>query len=221
MKPKKPADLSDAYWEQLSEEHRALYAKVRPQAAPTYTVDLQLPSVESFLKGLEGDMATAGGRVELEPDFQRGHVWTEQQRTSYLEALIRGNAPRTIQFNCPGWSGRGDCGDIPSFTFQCIDGLQRFTAVRRFIAGEVRVFGGMTAADLRGSPFDARRFSLQIAVHEFKNRSDLLQFYLDLNAGGTVHAQSELERVRALLRAEASDHADGMGKHAARARACQ
>jgi len=221
MKTQKPVDLSDAYWGQLSEQHRALYAIVRPQAVPTYTVDLLLPDVESFLKGLERDMVSAGGRVELEPDFQRGHVLTDQQRTSYVEALIRGNAPKTIQFNCPGWSGRSDCGDIPSHTFQCVDGLQRFTAVRRFVAGEVKVFGGKTVADLRGSPFDARRFTLRIAVHEFKNRSDLLQFYLDLNAGGTVHTQAELERVQALLHAEASGPGAGMDKSPAHARAGQ
>lgn len=90
-------------------------------------------------------------------------------------------------------------GDIKEHTFECIDGLQRLTAVRKFLAGEFTVFGGLTAADLKGTPFDVSRFRFQFCVYEFVSRSELLQFYLDLNTGGTVHSESELARVRQLL----------------------
>jgi len=57
-------------------------------------------------------------------------------------------------------------GDIPENTFQCIDGPQRLTAVRKFMAGEFTVFGGLSAQDLKGSPFDLGRYRLQMAVYQ-------------------------------------------------------
>ncbi|OAD16464.1 DUF262 domain-containing protein [Achromobacter insolitus] len=194
----KPSNLSDAYWNSLSDAHKVLYARVRPLAKATYEVDVQLSHVESFLAGQSTDLASMGGALELEPDFQRGHVWTDEQRIKYVESLLRGSAPRSILFNCPGWTSSNKPGDIPLHSFQCVDGLQRLTAVRKFMAGEFNVLGDLSAMHLKGSPFDPARYTLKVSVYEFKNRADLLQFYLDLNSGGTVHAADELARVRRL-----------------------
>lgn len=198
----KPADLSDEYWAKLSPEHRALYELVRPQPRSVYAIDIRLRGIEEFLGNLSRDMAAMGGGLELDPDFQRGHVWSHQQRERYVEALIRANAPRTIKFNCPGWQSRGEnTGDIAPFTFQCIDGLQRLTSVRMYMAGKVKVFGGLSVTDLENSPFDDRRIHLQFEVFEFRWREQLLTYYLDLNEGGSVHTAEELDRVRGLLEA--------------------
>ncbi|ODP34984.1 DUF262 domain-containing protein [Pandoraea sp. ISTKB] len=205
----KPWSLSDSYWSSLSGEHKALYALVRPQPKATYEVDVQLSHVERFLRGQAKDMMSMGGVLELEPDFQRGHVWTDEQRVKFVESLLRGCAPRSILFNCPGWNSEQASGDIAPHTFQCIDGLQRLTAIRKFIGGEFRVFGDLSAGQLKGSPFDPSHYTLKVSVYEFANRVDLLQFYLDLNSGGTVHGAQELERVRQLRElANSSVHGD-------------
>ena len=72
------------------------------------------------------------------------------------------------------------------------------TAVRDFMAGRLTVFDGWTEADLRGTPFDVGRYTIAVSVYEFGRRADLLQFYVDLNSGGTVHSKEELDRVKAL-----------------------
>lgn len=195
----KPSDISDEYWAKLSDQHKALYAIVRPQTKATYTVDLRLNGLEHFLSTTASDVVGMGGSFELDPDFQRGHVWTDSQRSLFIESLLRGCAPKNILFNCPGWSKRSDSGDIPEHTFQCVDGLQRLTAVRMFMADDISIFGGIRASDLRGSPFDPGRYTLSASIYEFSARSDLLTFYIDLNRGGTVHADSEIQRVRELL----------------------
>lgn len=198
----KPFDLSDKYWARLSPKDQALYHLIRPQPKAAYTVDVQFDNLEEYFAGQARDLAEMGGLLELEPDFQRGHVWSDDQRTAYAEAVIRGTAPTRILFNCPGWSSsNGATGDIQPHTFQCVDGLQRLTAIRKLISGEIAVFGGLTASDLAKSPFDPRRYRFQFCVYEFANRADLLQFYLDLNRGGTVHSDSELSRVQKLLSA--------------------
>ena len=142
--------------------------------------------------------------MELDPDYQRGHVWTTEQRVRYVESFIRGRAPNLIMFNCPGWTSGKQRGDIPEHHFQCIDGLQRLTTLRMFMRDEVQVFNGLTATALSGTPFDPKRLRISVGVYEFATRAELLQFYLDLNAGGTVHPQEELDRVRELL-AQASN----------------
>lgn len=40
----------------------------------------------------------------LNPDFQRGHVWTEDQQIAYVEfKLKKGKDPSPILFNHPAW----------------------------------------------------------------------------------------------------------------------
>lgn len=200
---KKPFDLSDSYWNRLSARDQALYGIVRPMPNAAYTSDWIISGLEKTLERMAEDQQSLGGSFELEPDFQRGHVWNDAQRAAFIESFLRQTAPARILFNCPGWSrsaqASGEVRDIPENTFQCIDGLQRLTAVRKFLAGEVTVFGGLGVADLKGSPFDLGRYRLQMAVYEFKSRAELLQFYLHLNEGGTPHGPEELARVRELL----------------------
>lgn len=196
----KPHGLSAEYWRRLPPAHQELYAIVRPLTAASYEVDVHLARVPSFLDRLKSDVEAAGGSFELQPDFQRGHVWSPEQQVRFIESLLRGCAPARILFNCPGWLGAASAqsGDIAPQTLQCIDGLQRLTAAVKFVKGDLAVFDGRTASDFEGTPFDLNRLRLQVAVFEFSRRADLLQFYLDLNAGGTVHSRQELERVAAL-----------------------
>ena len=195
----KPHGLSDQYWNRLSPEDQALYLVVRPLPRVSYSVDVPFGALEAFLSKQRDCIEAEGGSFELEPDFQRGHVWTPEQQACYMESVLRGAAPGKILFNCPGWERDLDVeSDIAPNTFQCIDGLQRLTATRLFLAGQIEVFGGLSAHDLKGGPFDpGRRYCRPIGIYEFGKRADLLQFYLDVN-GGTAHAQSELDRVRTL-----------------------
>lgn len=195
--------LSQEYWGRLSPEDRALYQVVRPLGIKDGGTDIALSELPGYLDKIRVDCEKMGGSFELCPDFQRGHVWSDEQRSRYIEAVMRGNAPRRVLMNCPGWLGDGRPGDdIPQMTFQCVDGLQRVTAVQMYAGGELEVFGGRTISDFKGTPFAAQRFRMQMVVMEIGSRRDLLQMYLDLNAGGSVHSPQELQRVRELLAQE-------------------
>ena len=42
--------------------------------------------------------------LDLDPDFQRGHVWTETQQRGFLEYSLRGGqSARHVYFNSPNW----------------------------------------------------------------------------------------------------------------------
>lgn len=172
---------------------------IKPLRTAKYEVDHDWRYLEKALEGYGNDY----GGLDLNPDFQRGHVWSNDQQRHYIENVLRGVVSSSgflVQLNCPNWDmdDHEYKGDLP-LGMQCIDGLQRITAIQRFIAGEIRPFG-LLHSDLNGSRFSMRgsSYRLRVAIHNFKTRADLLQHYIDLNAGGTPHTQEEIDRVRKL-----------------------
>src|SRR5687767_5542341 len=81
-----------------------------------------------------------GSELNLSPNFQRAHVWTEQQQISWLEFFLRGGKTgRVIYLNKPDWQGirkykKGQYND-----FVVVDGKQRIEATRRFLDNEIQV----------------------------------------------------------------------------------
>lgn len=167
---------------------------IKPKPSAVYQPDFHLSRVESGLDSLFSDY----GGVDFDPDYQRGHVWTPDQQTSFIEALIRGHLPKgllQLQFNCPHFLQTDYVSpDLPKMV-QCIDGLQRYTAMLGFIKGTVKAFG-MTHEQFDNSEFSVKGFTFSIAVHVFKTKKEVLEFYLNVNNGGTPHSTDELARVQ-------------------------
>lgn len=157
-----------------------------PQA--NYAVDVSLDSVEDTL----ARWAKYG--LDLDPDFQRGYVWSYEQKVHYMEWILRGGrSGREIYFNHPEWMG-GFKG-----TLVLIDGKQRLSAVRGFLRDEVKAFGH-TCSEMGGvSGFEP---SLRFCVFSFKTRKEVLKWYMSMNSGGSVHTDADLQKVRDLLAKE-------------------
>lgn len=132
--------------------------------------------------------------LQLNPDFQRGHVWTEAQKIAFIEYILQGGTSgKHIYFNHPGWMStfKGD--------FVLVDGLQRITAVLDFLDNKIKVFGKYQK-DYEGYiPSDAH-FDFNIA--RIQKRSDVLKWYIFMNIGGTPHTSKEIEKVKNLLALE-------------------
>lgn len=156
-----------------------------------YEVNLFLRFLESTIQEYEKDY-----KLELNPDFQRGNVWTEEQQMAYVEFFLKGGrTARVIYLNCPYWEdGKPDNYDMPMV---CVDGLQRLTALRKFMNNEVKAFGTYYK-DFEGNQ---RLVSdgLKININNLKTKKEVLQWYLDFNTGGTVHSNEEITRVKKML----------------------
>jgi hypothetical protein len=160
-----------------------------PQA--NYSVDVAWRYLEQWLLDFEAL------DLDLDPDFQRGHVWTPAQQTAFVEHMLQGGtSPRNLYWNCIGWKrGIGP--------MQLIDGKQRLEAARAFMRDEVRVFGGQTCSDLGGvKAMHTIVPAFKMHVHALPSRADVLRWYIAMNRGGSVHSDEEIARVRALLDAE-------------------
>jgi hypothetical protein len=161
------------------------------------------------------DHADVGG-YDLDPDFQRGHVWTDALRTAFIEHLLRGGEHgRVIVWNSPTYDRIGDDrGDLDD-TLVIVDGKQRFTAVTRFMKDEVTVFGAHRFSDFdeesrRDIQNSTGRLRMFMHVHALKYRRDLLDLYLQLNKGAVPHTDEEIERVEALRDASTTIPVEGL-----------
>jgi len=131
----------------------------------------------------------------LDPDFQRGHVWTEEQQQKFVEFKLRGgDGSNVILFNCVGWMEdfRGP--------FVLVDGKQRIEAVTKFLGNELKVFGL-----LRYDFEDELRFSecdFIFKINNLRHKKEVLQWYLEINSGGTPHTEEEIKMVEKLLKQE-------------------
>lgn len=170
----------------------------------SYAVDIPLDMLEGWLERQAGDYV-----IDLDPDFQRGHVWTDEQRSRYVEFLLRGGESQvTLYWNHPSFTREKNPGCDLAEELVLVDGKQRLTACLKFMRNEIPVFGHYLRefddeCDRRGA-LGMAGARLRMNVNNLQTRRELLQWYLDLNDGGVVHAPEDIQRVRGLLRLENS-----------------
>lgn len=151
-------------------------------------------SMEFLIKQIDDWIAEDG--LQMNPDFQRGHVWTEEQQIKYIEFVLRGgNSGKDLYFNDPSWMMCGYTGEYRDFV--CVDGLQRITAIRRFLNDEIKVFG-QCYSDF-GERTDMVHHGMNIHINDLKTKREVLQWYIEMNDGGTPHTSAEIERVKRLM----------------------
>lgn len=158
---------------------------------PPYRIDLDWRHLEEWIEN-------NGESLDLDPDFQRAHVWTPEQQAAYVEFRLRGGrSGADIFLNCHNYSfGVRSPGCIV-----LVDGKQRVEAVRAFLRDEVPIFGGCVFSAFEGRlPIFQASFGWHI--NDLRTRADVLRWYLEINATGTPHTQAELEHVEMLLQKE-------------------
>jgi len=155
-----------------------------------YCVDLSLDDLIGHV-----DRYISEYNLQLQPDFQRAHVWTDAQAAKYVEFLLRGgNSSRVVYFNYPGWM-RDFTGD-----FVLVDGLQRLTACLRFMRNELPILDGQYYDNFTDRL--SQMVGLKFNINCLQTKAEVLQWYLDLNDGGVVHTTDELDKVREMLEQE-------------------
>lgn len=157
---------------------------------PGYAVNVSWDYIEEWIKNMDDR-----GELQICPDFQRGHVWIEAQQIAYVEFRLQGGqSGLDIYWNQCGW--------MKSFEgpLQLVDGLQRLTAVRRFLNNEIPAFGTVYAN--YEDRLNLLRHDFIFKINDLPCRADVLRWYLEMNTGGTPHTPEEISRVKNLLDAE-------------------
>jgi hypothetical protein len=144
---------------------------------------------------------------DLNPDYQRDHVWTVDQQQKFIGFLLEGGWISPCIINC-GPKGDWLYGDKEKVgKSEVIDGKQRITAALQFERGEIKA----ELSDGRLvhiSDMDAKsRIMLGNTVGlcykiVYLSRPEALKLYIKLNRGGTIHTDAEINKVRRLLEKE-------------------
>lgn len=153
-------------------------------------------SLKNLVDFVEKEIEEQG--LNMNPDFQRGHVWTEKQQISFVEFFLRGGKTgRVIYFNNPKWNCSTNGGSYSDYV--CVDGLQRYTAIKRFLNNEIKVFGSYYS-EYEDTIRDTN--TIKVNINDLKSKKEVLQWYLEFNAGGTPHSDTEIQKVKKLLEYE-------------------
>jgi len=167
------------------------YRDIKPfTRSSRYSVDMPWGSLENWLEDCKETCS-----LELDPEFQRAHVWDDRKRSRFVEYMLRqGHSSKDIYFNCPNYVGGGG----PTGVMQLVDGKQRLDAVRKWMRSEVPAFG-ILRKDMEGTMRTLSGPGFKIHVNDLQTHREVLQWYLDLNEGGVAHTEDELNKVRLLL----------------------
>lgn len=150
-------------------------------------------SLHHLVKFINEEIEEQG--LQLNPNFQRGHVWTEEQQIAWLEFFLKGGkTSRVIYFNKPSWHRNVPEGAYDDYV--CVDGLQRLTAIQRFINNEIKVFGSYYNEFTDSLSV---RSTIKLNVNDLKTEKEVLQWYVDMNTGGTIHTDDEIDRVKQMI----------------------
>ena len=159
-----------------------------------YRADVNFEHLDSWIAEFEDEMG-----LQLNPDFQRGHVWSEDQQVKFVEFILQGGKTgRDIYFNHPDWHDKNFETDYHDFV--CVDGLQRITAIRRFLHDEIKAFG-QYYSQFEGHT-DLIRHNMTVHVNSLRTKKEVLTWYVQMNAGGTPHTSEEIDRVQKMIAAE-------------------
>ncbi len=174
-------------------ENNMKFRDIPQMTRPGYSVDYDLYDLQRVIKRYQYETLCP---LNMEPDFQRVHIWTPYQQSRYVEFILQGgNSSKDIYFNCPGWmtNWKGP--------FELVDGKQRLEACLSFLRGSLSIFGGIYAGDFTDKPACIHG-TLKFHINNLETRQKVLQWYLDINSGGVVHTNDELDKVRKLLEKE-------------------
>ena len=159
-----------------------------------YAVDYPM---QDLVRWIQREQKESG--LNLCPDFQRGHVWTEKQQQAYIEFLLRkGRTGRDLYFNCPSWHNSVPDGAYDDYV--CVDGLQRIMAIRKFVDNELKVFGSYFREYT--DKLRITQNTLRVNINDLKSKKEVLRWYIEMNAGGTPHSKAEIKRIQDMMEAE-------------------
>lgn len=132
---------------------------------------------------------------DLDPDYQRGHVWEDENRKSYLGTFLATKVSPPVWVNALSEPSHYTVRD------QVIDGKQRITSILMFVNGEIEAilpdgtpiwFKDLDEQDILSLP------PVKVCYVYLPTRVKQLGFYLNLNKG-VAHSAEEINRIEALL----------------------
>ena len=159
------------------------------------------------------------GRIDLNPPYQRGDVWTTDQRIALVYSWLVGATVPSITISdrsSSQWKDTAtyDIGQTDTGIWAVIDGRQRLTTAVMWMDGEFAVpaswwpayeveqtedtddgpYVRHTTLTDRGRNRGTDRTVMPVGVGAFTSLREEAQIYLLLNGGGTPQTEADMDR---------------------------
>lgn len=145
---------------------------------------------------------------DLNPDYQRGPVWTPEHQGRFIGHVLAGGVQPPIYVQRYRSIKNSPVKEYWTVPEEVIDGQQRLRAITAFMTGEVPALvqheTGPATYWYEDMDRSEQSFSIlySVIIYVDIKRADRLRFYLRLNGEGIPHTAEELSHVRALLAEE-------------------
>lgn len=164
--------------------------------------------------------------LDLNPPYQRGRVWTEDQRVALIRSWCTGTPTGVVIFNdrsAPEWKEANDYDPTErgEAIYACIDGQQRISTARDWFGDELAVPATWFAAEdvqqaentadgpyVRWSGLTlprqrhfANRAHLTVATARVATVQEEAAIYLLVNGGGTPQTDADMANAARIARA--------------------
>jgi hypothetical protein len=182
-----PYMVSTWHWTQMLKK-----AELKPSHVVAESVLGGLTFSNGYLGALVRMMLLQG--VSDTPDFQRGYVWTDTDKSNFLESFVEGRELGRFIFVRNAYPN----GEI------VFDGKQRLSTLVDFITSKLDYRGTYwhELSRLDRTILESRDVQSAMIRGEQVSRIDLLKIFLAVNAGGVPQTEEHLQYVRELLAKE-------------------
>jgi len=153
--------------------------------SPQRIVEVGVLSIMRWIK----DQESSGQKVDLNPAYQRGLVWSKAEKSAYVEYILRGGpSARNIYFNCQ------DFFSASVQPIELVDGKQRLNSLVEFTENKFPVFDTLYK-DFKDKRF-ANRQTLSFHINTLDTKEKVAEWFIALNATGKPHNKQSLAKAR-------------------------
>lgn len=158
--------------------------------------DIRFHYSQRDLSGILSMMHSDYG-IDLEPDYQRGNVWTDAQKVALIDSVFRNIDIGKFTIIKRNWGKDPNKPETP-FMYEMLDGKQRITALYEFYTGKFK-YKGLYFYEMH--PRDREHFKhYSISESETEPLTDeqKYRYFLKLNTTGMPVDKKHLRKVREL-----------------------
>ncbi|BDH16537.1 MAG: hypothetical protein [Bacteriophage sp.] len=131
------------------------------------------------------------------PKYQRNNdKWTQEMQRSFVENIFLGASSEILLCSI-----EENLNDSLYLDCKVLDGLQRLTALKKFVDNELEIFNGKKREDFERNNMFKRNIAdrLVIKIYSFNNEKEAVKFYIAMNRNIT-HSNEDIKRAETYLR---------------------
>jgi hypothetical protein len=169
-------------------------------------MDIRFDYMQRDLIGVMGMMFSQYG-IDLDPEYQRGNVWTEEQKVALIDSIFKNIDIGKFTIIKRPWGSNPNRPEHPSGKlYEMLDGKQRLTALHEFYCGRFK-YKGMYFYEMH--PRDRnhlKHYPISYAEANPMTDEQKYRYFIKLNTTGTPVDKNHLRKVRELWLKEQLKH---------------